>query len=242
MRRAAAATWAPPAGMRIGVILLDTAFPRPVGDIGNPDTFAGQALFAVVPGATVGRLDHPDLPDAFAAARDGLVARGAGLVTTSCGLLVTRQAALQAGCKVPVVSSALLQLPRRQAELPRRQRLGVLAMDARRLDRTMLDAAGAPPDVAVAGLEHGHTLFPVLSANGPALRLDPARAEADVVAAGRALMARAPGVGAVVLECANLPPYRAALSAALGVPVFDLLSLLAETVFGMADAPAAAPA
>jgi hypothetical protein len=30
----------------------------------------------------------------------------------------------------------------------------------------------------------------------------------------------------VVLECTNLPPYRAALSRALGLPVYDLVTLV----------------
>ena len=35
-----------------------------------------------------------------------------------------------------------------------------------------------------------------------------------------------PDVGAVVLECTNMPPYAAALQASLGVPVFDVYSLV----------------
>jgi len=56
--------------------------------------------------------------------------------------------------------------------------------------------------------------------------LDERAAEADVLAAGRTLHATCPDLGAVVLECTNLPPYRAALSAALGLPVHDLVTLL----------------
>jgi Asp/Glu/hydantoin racemase len=56
--------------------------------------------------------------------------------------------------------------------------------------------------------------------------MDVARAEEDVLAAGLELMARHPDVGAVVLECTNMPPYAHALRAALGVPVFDIYSLI----------------
>ena len=37
-----------------------------------------------------------------------------------------------------------------------------------------------------------------------------------------------PAVDAIVLECTNLPPYKAALQAALNVPVFDVLDLLRD--------------
>jgi hypothetical protein len=211
---------------RVGVILLDTKFARPPGDIGNPATFAGQALFDIVPGASIARVTAREaaLDAAFVAARDRLVARGAVLVTTSCGFLVTMQAALQTGCKVPVVTSALLQLPRVAAG----RQVGVMAMDARGLTPQMLEAAGAAAETPVVGLEHGRELHRVLSANDPDLTLDHNAATRDVIEAGRALLARHPDLGAIVFECANLPPYRAALQAALGVEVFDILTLLRD--------------
>jgi Asp/Glu/hydantoin racemase len=56
--------------------------------------------------------------------------------------------------------------------------------------------------------------------------MDVALAERDVVEAGRTLMRRHPQVGAIVLECTNMPPYAAALREAVGVPVFDIYSLV----------------
>jgi Asp/Glu/hydantoin racemase len=35
-----------------------------------------------------------------------------------------------------------------------------------------------------------------------------------------------PEVGAIVLECTNMPPYAAALRAALGMPVYDIYSMI----------------
>ena len=54
-----------------------------------------------------------------------------------------------------------------------------------------------------------------------------------MVAAGRDLIARHPGVDTVVLECTNLPPYKKALKAALGLPVFDVLDLLSAFYAGL---------
>ena len=39
-------------------------------------------------------------------------------------------------------------------------------------------------------------------------------------------MARHPEVGAIVLECTNMPPYAAALREALGMPVYDIYSMI----------------
>lgn len=214
----------------VGVIMLRTAFPRPPGDIGNPETFGGRVLHEIVEAATVERVmggdaRDPDLARDFVAARDRLVARGAGMVTTSCGVLVFHQDRLDRDSPVPVAASALFQLPRRIAELGR---VGVMAMDGRSLTPAHLTASGAPADTPVVGLEQGDELYRVLRADSADVPLDPARAEADVVAAGRRLVAAHPRLRAVVLECTNLPPYAAALSRALALPVFDILTWLEE--------------
>lgn len=223
----------------VGVIMLSTAFPRPPGDIGNSETFRGRMLREVVEDATVARVMDGDARDpalaaAFVAARDRLAARGADIVTTSCGVLVLHQDRLRQGSPVPVTASALLQLPRRIAEYGR---VGVMAMDSAGITPAHLEAAGAPADTPVVGLEDGDELHRVLRANSPDVPLDPQRAEADVVAAGRRLLASHPGLRAIVLECTNLPPYREALARATGLPVFDILTWLDE-VWAEADAAA----
>lgn len=210
--------------------MLRTAFPRPPGDIGNPHTFGSRVVYEVVEDATVARVLDEETWDsalsaAFVEARDRLVAGGAGIVTTSCGALVVHQQWLASCCPVPLTTSALLQLPRRIAEFGS---VGVMAMDSRSIGPRHLAAADAPADIPLIGLEHGAELYPVLRANAPDVPLDPARAEADVVDAGHRLLAENPGLRALVLECTNLPPYRAALSQALGLPVFDILTWLEE--------------
>ena len=50
---------------------------------------------------------------------------------------------------------------------------------------------------------------------------------ADVVAAARRLAGAHHDLGAIVLECANMPPYRKAVELALELPVFDAAHLVA---------------
>jgi hypothetical protein len=219
--------------VRVGVIMLDTRFPRPAGDIGNSETFGGRALYEVVPGAVAARVVRAGSPDPallapFLAARDRLVRAGADLVTTSCGFLVRFQAALAADCPVPVVSSSLLALP---ALARRHRRVGVVTIDGGRLTPEYLVAAGATGDTPVEGTEAGCELTRKLL--GDAADLDLAAAERDVLEAGARLGARVPDLDAVLLECTNMPPYRPALARALGLPVHDILTVLAERAPGL---------
>lgn len=217
----------------VGVILLDTAFRRPPGDIGNAETFGGRALFETVPAATIGRVLQEDasLAEGFVVARDRLVARGAGLVTTSCGLLVFHQQRLQQGCAVPFTASALFQIGLRQVQ---HGPVGVIALQPGSVTPRHLAAAGADPATPVAALGPDAHLLSVLRANRADLAIDSGLATADLLAAGRRLLAAAPDLRAIVLECTNLPPYAGALSAAVGLPVFGFLDWLDAVARGIA--------
>jgi hypothetical protein len=203
----------------LGVIVLDTRFPRPPGDIGCPQTWARAGIPArlrVVPGASARRVvqaQDPALLGPFIDAACALAADGARLVTTSCGFLAAWQAELQAAVPVPVISSSLLQC----ADWPGP---GIVTFDAASLHPALLQKAGVPAGTPVQGLAPGCELQSRILADDPVLDL--AQARADVVAAAVQLLARHPQVQTVVLECTNMPPYRAAVERATGRPVHDL--------------------
>jgi hypothetical protein len=206
----------------IGVLMLETRFPRVLGDAGNPASFAMPVRHRVVAGASprrVVRERDPALLQPFMDAARQLVEEGAAAITTSCGFLVVFQSALQAALPVPVWTSSLLALPALE-------RPGIVTVDAAALGASHLRAAGAAPDTPIAGLTPGcHLQRTLLEDSGT---LDVARAEADAVAAARSLIAQHPQVQTVVLECTNLPPYARAIAAVTGRPVVHLLSLVHE--------------
>jgi len=215
-------------GAPLGILMLETRFARVPGDMGNATTWPFPVLYRVVRGASAERvvLDGAKglLPDFIAAAR-ALVDQGAEAITTTCGFLSLFQRELAAAVAVPVATSALMQIPWVQATLPPGQRVGVITVSAPSLTSAHFAAVGAPHDTPVAGVEGGRELFRVL-VKAEKHDLDTALAEADILAAGRDLLARHPEVGAILLECTNMPPYAAALRTELGLPVFDVYSLI----------------
>ncbi len=215
-------------GAPLGILMLEARFARVPGDMGNGTTWPFPVLYRVVRGASPERvvLDGARglLPDFIAAARD-LVDLGAEAITTNCGFLSLFQAEIAQAIGVPVATSSLLQVPWVQATLPPGRRVGVVTVSAASLTPRHLAAAGAPADTPVAGTEGGREFFPVLI-RAEKNDLDTALAEQDILDAGRDLVARYPEVGAIVLECTNMPPYAAALQAELGLPVYDIYSLI----------------
>ncbi|HRO59300.1 MAG TPA: aspartate/glutamate racemase family protein [Burkholderiaceae bacterium] len=214
----------PPA---LGVLMLETAFPRPLGDIGNRNSWPFPVLYETVAGASVEAVvSHAaqGLIDPFLAAGHRLIDRGAIGVTTSCGFLARHQRVLAEGLRVPVASSALLQVGWIASLLPAGKRVGIVTFDADALDDETLCAVGVPLDTPRVGLPPDGRLRATISGDRPAL--DRESALAEVVHSGRRLCERNPEVAAIVLECTNLPPYRAALAAATGRPVYDIGTLL----------------
>jgi Asp/Glu/hydantoin racemase len=215
-------------GAPLGILMLEARFPRIPGDMGNGTTWPFPVLFRVVRGADPERVVLQGarglLPDFIAAARD-LVDLGAEAITTNCGFLSLFQRELAEAVNVPVATSSLMQVPWVQATLPPGQRVGVITVSRGSLTDAHLDAAGVPRDVPVVGTEGGREFFRVLI-KAEKTDMDVALAEADIVAAGRDLVARHPEVGAIVLECTNMPPYAAALREAVGLPVYDIYSMI----------------
>lgn len=211
----------------LGILMLDTRFPRPPGDIGHPHTFAFPTRRRVVPRATPERVvrgDDPAVLQPFIAAAHALAAEGCAAIATSCGFLARWQRELQAALlPLPVWSSALLQLAEQQAQ---GRRCGVITVEAASLQRAHFEGVGADPATPVEGIAPGSALHRTLLQNLPAL--DAADAQAQVLAAAGRLLARAPALDTLVLECTNLPPYADALRAATGLRVLDVVTLLTQ--------------
>jgi hypothetical protein len=207
----------------LGILMLDTRFPRPPGDIGHPATFERAGIpvrYTVVRGASpqrVVREADPTLLSPFVEAARALVDQGAAMISTSCGFLAAYQSHLSAQVPVPVLTSSLLQC----ARLPSP---GIVTIDAVSLTEPILCEAGVPPGTPVQGIAPGSEFHRRLLGNET--QLDLAEAERNVVDAALALVARCPAVESIVFECTNMPPYRDAAAAATGRPVFDIETLL----------------
>jgi Asp/Glu/hydantoin racemase len=215
-------------GAPLGILMLQARFPRIPGDMGNAATWPFPVLYRVVQGASPERVvlrQADGLLDAFLDAAAELVDQGAEAITTNCGFLAIFQRELAAHVRVPVATSALIQVPWVQTLLPPGRRVGVLTVSAASLTPHHLAAAGVPADTPIVGTEGGREFTRVLI-NGESTDMDVAAAEADILDAGRQLVAADPSVGAIVLECTNMPPYARALRDALGLPVFDIYSLV----------------
>jgi Asp/Glu/hydantoin racemase len=216
----------PSSQAKLGILMLDTRFPRILGDVGNAETWNFPVQYSVVTGATpqaVVREDTGPLVEAFIAQGRQLVAEGCAGIATTCGFLALIRPRLAATLGVPVAASALEQAAQIRGMLAPDRTLGILTISKRSLSPAHLAAAGAPDDTHVAGVEETGFAETILG-NHP--DLDVPRARSELVEAARRLCSDAPATGAILLECTNMVPYAPDIRAATGLPVFSIYSYL----------------
>lgn len=216
-------------GFTVGILMLDTRFPRIPGDMGNAGTFPFPVRYHRVAGADpdlVVRRGAEGLLPAFIEGARQLEREGVGAITTNCGFLVKYQHQLAAAVRVPVFTSSLLLVPLVHRMLAPGRRVGLMTVNAAGLTAEHLAGAGIGPEIplVVAGMEGEKEFTRVLLDNELELDVDAAREEHVRVA--RRLVGDHPDIGAIVLECTNMPPYAADVQRVTGLPVFDIVSLV----------------
>lgn len=214
-------------GATIGILMLETRFPRILGDIGNAWTWDFPVHYRVVQGATPDNIVRGDphmMLDQFITAGRELVQMGCDGITTNCGFLSLLQDDLKEALGVPVATSSLMQVPMVQAMLPAGKRVGVMTISKATLSPEHLIAAGAPADTPVIGTDQGKCFTrDVLSDTAS---IDFAACRQDNLEAAALLVSQHKDIGAIVLECTNMSPYAADIRKQTGLPVFSIHSFV----------------
>jgi len=214
-------------GEAIGIITLDTTFPRIPGDIGNASTFDFPVKLRTVKGASIDRVvkqGDRTLLEPFVDTAKRLEKEGVRAVTTTCGFLALFQDEIAASVRIPVFTSSLMQVPLVYKMLGRGRKVGIITADSDSLSQKHLTAAGIDSSIplAIEGMQDQKEFSRLL---GNERELEPDKIEAEIVNVAKKLASENSDMGAFVLECANLPPYSSAVQRATGLPVFDLVTL-----------------
>ncbi len=213
-------------GISIGVLSLESYFPKPPGHIKNPSSLPFTTTYEILHGLTVPELLNNPSPDMLApilAAARRLEDQGVKAITGSCGFLALFQTEIAQAVSVPVFVSSLLQVPLayQMTQAP----VGVLTASASALTEKHIIGAGARGvPITVQGLEDTEEFASVILRN-ERTEMDMNKIEEEVLNAGLELVRRTPEIKSLILECTDLPPYARMLQQVLERPVFDLTTL-----------------
>jgi len=216
-------------GESIGILILDAAYPCVPGNVGNASTFNFPVRYKVVKDASIDRLLNqrdPALLEPFINAALELQAEGVKAITGACGFMALFQRQVAEALDIPVFLSSLLQVPFIYQMLPRGKKIGIISADSSALTTDHFANVGISPDVPMvfAGMETQREFREaVLLEKGT---LDSAQIELEIVEVAKQMVEKEPDVAVIVLECSDLPPYAAAVQAAVNRPVFDFITMI----------------
>ncbi|MBN1316386.1 MAG: hypothetical protein JXA42_13000 [Anaerolineales bacterium] len=209
----------------LGIMLLDTQFPRIPGDIGNADSYPFPTRLMTVPSSTVERAvfqADPTLLELFVSGAHQLEAEGVCAITSSCGFLSPLQEQVSKAVSVPVFMSSLIQVPIVYAIT--QKPVAILSASKDNLTPFILASAGIESNVpyVIGGLERLPAFHDTFLSNDTSI--DKTEIQSGVIQIAGELIDERPDIGSFVLECHNLAPYGKALFHTFGKPVFDIIS------------------
>jgi Asp/Glu/hydantoin racemase len=216
-------------GESIGILILDAAYPRIPGNVGNASTFDFPVRYKEVQGASIERLINrmdPGLLEPFIEAARELEREGVKAVTGACGFMALFQREVAAALEIPVFLSSLLQVPFIWRTLSPGRKIGIITANSAYLTDKHFDAAGITGDIplVIRGMEDQEEFrSAVLEEKGT---LDSGKIEEEVTGVARAMIHDNPDTAAILLECSDLPPYARAVQEATGRPVFDFITMI----------------
>ena len=214
-------------GESIGILILDATYPCIPGNVGNASTFPFPVRYKVVKEASIERLIKQKditLLEPFIDAAIELQEEGVKAITGACGFMALFQREVSDAVDVPVFLSSLLQIP--FIYQIKKQKIGIITADSKSLTPEHFISVGVNKDIPllIGGMEDQKEFREaILEEKGT---LDSDLIEREVVGVTKKLITENPDIGALVLECSDLPPYAHAIQKEVNLPIFDFTTMI----------------
>ncbi len=209
------------------------------GNSTNPLSYPFPVRMAHVKGANVQTvITHPSqavLADMISISKELIEKENIKAITTSCGFNAVFQKELSEALTVPVFTSALLQVPFVQCMIGYQRTVGVITANKSALTETHMRACGitAEMKVEVMGLENAPEWSKIFDQPDEAFDIEIVSQE--IINVAKEGIKQFPDMGAIVLECTDLPPYAKRISQAVGLPVFDFNSMMGHVAIALGE-------
>lgn len=227
-------------GYTVGVMLLDVHYPLLPGNVVNAYTYGFPVRHMWVPGANQDRMHSGDdtlLPELVKTAKQ-LELEGCRAICGACGYFGHFQERVADEIDVPVYLSSVVQVPWIRAGLKKNQKIGILCADGHNLTQSLFAACGVSEEDYKRCVYKSSGHLPEFSAfmerRGT---FNNKKVRDEVVGLAKEIVAENPEIGAILLECSDMPPYAAAIQAELHLPVFDFITLIKYAHSAVAQRP-----
>ena len=227
-------------GYSVGIIYIeDVWYPMVPGNVVNAYTYPFPVRMRAVPNLNIERLFRADptiADDIIALGRHMIEKEGVRALCSACGFFGNFHAKVAAELDIPVALSSLVQVPWIRSIIKPSQKIGVLTADVSSLSTNLLKNCyiDDPDLLVVKDLRHAPEFSAILEYRG---QFDNGKVREEVVKASLELLEEDCDIGAIVLECSDMPPYAYAVQSATQLPVFDFVTLIKWLYFGTTQRP-----
>ena len=213
------------AGFTIGIIAVKLDYPKLPGNVVNALTYPFPVLYEEV-AFEIEALFRGDaaIRDEIVQAAVRLEQKGVRAIIGACGFFAHFQEDVCGAVQIPVYLSSLCQIPIIRTGLKNGKKIGVLAASGESVTQKLLEKVGAScEDVIIFDVGRWESFAPIRWGK---TELDNGRLTADLMTLGKKIRSEYPGIGAILLECSDLPPYAWAIQRASSLPVYDFITLI----------------
>jgi Asp/Glu/hydantoin racemase len=217
------------AGYSVGIMYIDDIwYPLMPGNVVNACTYDFPVRMMAVPNLNNQRLFDADptiANDLIDVARHMVEKEGCRAICSACGFFGNFHAQVADAVDVPVALSSMVQIPWIRSTLKQGQKIGIMCANGKAVTSDLLDACRIDDhsNLVVKDLLPTKHFSAVVTMTG---HFDNGKARQEVVQAAKELVASDPAIGAILLECSDLPPYASDVQRAVGLPVFDFITLI----------------
>lgn len=217
-------------GEAVGVIVLNSLIPCPPGHVSNSWTFDFPIHYLRVEEAGIDEVVNKGdqgVVNAIIDAAKALERDGCRAVCADCGYFGNYQKEIAASVDVPVYMSSVIQLTWIAIAMKPEQKIGVICANKDGITDQMFRACGVSEETQARCVVRGAGVKPefarLLADEG---ELDFEKIKNELVEIAVEMQEENPEIGAILLECTDMPPYAYAIQAATNLPVYDATTLI----------------
>lgn len=216
-------------GYGVGIVYIENVnYPLIPGNVVNAYTYDFPVRMMPVKNLTNDRLFNADptiKDDVIEAAQHMVRYEGVRAICSACGFFGNYHKDVAAALDVPVAMSSLVQIPWIRTLLKPDQKIGILTANGASVNDNLLRCCGVEntDNLVIEGMEDSKEFSAVVTMTPV---FDNRIAREELVKAAKDMVNENPDIGAILLECSDMPPYAADIQAAVQLPVFDFITLI----------------
>lgn len=216
------------AGYSVGILYLDNVwYPLVPGNVVNAYTYDFPVRMKAVPNLDTPRLHSgdPALVNEIISAAKELEKEGVRAISAACGFFGHFHKQVADAMDIPVALSSLVQVSWIRTTLKQNQKIGVLTANASAITEGLLKSCYVddPDLLVIRDLRNEPHFSAIMEDRGS---FDNTEVRKEVVNAAAELVEKNRDIGAILLECSDTPPYASDVQKAVGLPVYDFITMI----------------